>query len=383
MRGCRRWVLLVTFALFGGAIRVAAQSPGAANLRSGKEIYEAGCAGCHGGDGKGAPQSTIGFEKPSTFPDFTQCSQTTPEDNRTWHSIIRNGGPSRGFSQIMPSFSEALTREQVRAVIQYLRGFCKEPGWPRGELNLPLALVTEKAFPENETLITGSVNVSGPPGNTSHIIHEQRFGERNQIEIDLPIEFVRPEPGLWYGGFGDLTLGLKRVLAAKLNNPNGPVGSQTGSILSVFGGVLLPTGNSAHGLGSGTTTFETFLAFGQLLPRYFFIQAQGGAELPTDTSKAPQNVFFRTVLGKGLAQNQGLGRLWAPMVEWVGSRDLVRGAATSWDAVPQMQVTLSRRQHVRFNLGLGIPATNRAGRNYQLLFYILWDWQDGRLLDGW
>ncbi|MBV8820141.1 MAG: cytochrome c, partial [Acidobacteriaceae bacterium] len=98
------------------------QSKGAANLRSGKDIYEAGCAGCHGRDGKGAPQSTIGFDKPDTFPDFTRCDQTTPEDNLAWHSIIRDGGPSRGFSQIMPSFSEALTPEQMRAVIGYLRG---------------------------------------------------------------------------------------------------------------------------------------------------------------------------------------------------------------------------------------------------------------------
>src|SRR5438477_12810071 len=107
-----------------------AQSTGAAKLRTGKEIYEAGCAGCHGGDGSGAPQSTIGFEKPDTFPDFTKCNQTTPEDNWAWKSVIRDGGPSRGFSQIMPSFSGALSPEQIEAVVEYLRGFCKEKGWP-------------------------------------------------------------------------------------------------------------------------------------------------------------------------------------------------------------------------------------------------------------
>ncbi len=118
----------------------AAQSSGAEKLTSGKEIYEAGCAGCHGGDGKGAPQSTIAFEKPDTFPDFTRCDQTTPEDDWAWKSVIRDGGPSRGFSQIMPSFSGALTPQQIDAVVHYLRGFCKEKGWPRGELNLPWRL---------------------------------------------------------------------------------------------------------------------------------------------------------------------------------------------------------------------------------------------------
>src|SRR6185369_11536888 len=130
----------------GTALILRAQSEGAAKLTTGKEIFQAGCAGCHGGDGKGAPQSTVGFEKPDTFPDFTRCDQTTPEDDRAWRSVIRDGGPSRGFVQIMPSFSEALTPKQIDAVIGYLRGFCKESGWPRGELNLPRALATEKAF---------------------------------------------------------------------------------------------------------------------------------------------------------------------------------------------------------------------------------------------
>src|SRR4051795_985907 len=176
-----RVALIGLWLSLSGAVPVHAQSSGAANLHTGKEIFEAGCAGCHGYDGKGAPQSTIGFQKPNTFPDFTQCNQTTPEDNLVWHSMIRYGGPFRGFSQIMPSFSESLSSNQVKSVIQYLRGFCTDSRWPRGELNLPLALITEKAFPENEVVTTGSVNVKGEPGTGYHIIHEQRFGARNQI----------------------------------------------------------------------------------------------------------------------------------------------------------------------------------------------------------
>jgi hypothetical protein len=60
------------------------------------------------------------------------------------------GGPARGFSQIMPSFDAVLSARQIAQVIQYLRALCREPGWPIGELNVPRALVTEKAFPESE-----------------------------------------------------------------------------------------------------------------------------------------------------------------------------------------------------------------------------------------
>ena len=353
---------------------LAAQSTGAAKLRSGKEIFQAGCAGCHGADGRGAPESTLVFEKPDTFPDFTRCDQTTPEDNYTWKSIIRDGGPSRGFSQIMPSFSSALTDEQMDAVIHYMRGFCREKGWPRGELNLPRALVTEKAFPEDEVVVTAAVNVNGNPGVSNEVVHEQRFGEKNQIEVSVPVEFNHAAPGLWYGGPGDIGLGLKRVLFSSLD---------TGSILSVQGEAILPSGNAAHGLGNGTPTLETFAAFGQLFPYKAFVQLQGGADLPLDTSKAPQTIFLRGAIGKMFNQNHGLGRLWTPMAELVADRELVTGAKMNWDVIPQFQVTLSRRQHVRFDVGLRIPATNTAGRQKQLTFYLLWDWKDGKLLEGW
>ena len=75
--------------------------------------------------------------------------------------------------------------------------------------------------------------------------------------------------------------------------------------------------------------------------------------------------------------------MWSPMVELVANRDLQTGAKTDWDVVPEMQVTLSKRQHVRANLGVSLPVTNTAGRSAQLLFYVLWDWQDGNLTQGW
>lgn len=332
---------------------------------------------CHGPDGKGQPETTIGFQKPETFPDFTLCDQTTPEDNYAWKSIIRDGGPSRGFSQIMPSFGEALTSDQIDKVIHYLRGFCKEKAWPRGELNFPRALLTEKAFPEKEDVITTSVNVQGGPGVSNEIVHEQRFGLRNQLEVSVPVDFIRPERGLWYGGIGDVGLGLKHELFSRLPSLS------NGSILSVQGEIILPVGNKARGLGSGVTTFETFAAFGQLLPAKTFIQAQVGADLPTHTDTVPQSMFFRAALGKSFNQNGGLGRQWSPMVEFVADRDLATGARTNWDVVPECQVTLSARQHVRANLGIRIPATNTAGRPVQLMFYLLWDWQDGKLTEGW
>jgi mono/diheme cytochrome c family protein len=343
------------------------------DVKNGERLYKSGCIACHGANGAGAPQTLTEFKRPDTFPDFTRCDQTTPEPNSAWKDVIVHGGPSRGFSEIMPAFGELLTSDQIDDLIAYLRSLCRNDHWARGELNLPRALITEKAFPESEEVISTAINARGAPGVSTDIIHEQRFGVHNQIEVDVPLE-LQNQSHTWYGGVGDATLGFKREMWSSL---------RTGSIFSLFGGVIVPSGNRSRGFGTGTTTFETFAAFDQLFPTNTFIQFQAGALLPRHTDIAPQSVYWRTALGQSFAANQGLGRLWSPMVEFVANRDLVDGAKTDWDVVPQMQVTISRRQHIRANLGFSHPFTNTAGRQSQVVFYLLWDWFDGKLTQGW
>ncbi|MEJ2006831.1 MAG: cytochrome c [Acidobacteriota bacterium] len=100
--------------------------PGSSQLKldTGKEIYVAGCVSCHGPDGKGQSQNLTGFERPSTFPDFTDCYTATREPDLQWRAIITEGGPARAFSEIMPAFGDALTQEQFGKVIEYLRSLC-------------------------------------------------------------------------------------------------------------------------------------------------------------------------------------------------------------------------------------------------------------------
>jgi mono/diheme cytochrome c family protein len=346
---------------------------GSLRLDTGEHIYNTACVACHGPDGKGTPQSIAGFEQPDSFPDFTRCDQTTAELDNDYHAVIVHGGRYRGFSQIMPSFSEALTDEQISKVIGYLRHFCRESGWPRGELNLPRAIVTEKAYPEDEEVISTAVNARGEPGNETHIIHEQRFGVHNQIEVDVPILF-QDQNHTWYGGIGDATLGVKRVFFSSL---------RTGSIFALQGSVLVPSGSRSRGFGSGTTTFETFAAYDQLFKTNTFFQTQLGADLPRHTDLAPQSIFFNAAIGQTIGADHGLGRAWSPMFEFLAQRDLMDGAKTDWDVLPQLQVTLSHRQHIRGDIGVRVPVTNTFGRPIQLQLYFLWDWQDGKLTEGW
>jgi mono/diheme cytochrome c family protein len=343
------------------------------SLGTGQQIYQAGCVSCHGPNGKGQSQELAGFERPETFPDFTDCPTSTPEPDIQWRAIITNGGPARAFSQIMPSFKDLLTDEQIGKVIEYLRAFCTEEKWPRGDLNLPRPMVTEKAFPENETVVAGSFNLHGTPGVASTVIYERRIGTSAMIEAVVPYDFTH-ESGNWGAAFGDLALGYKQKLFHSLRK---------GSIFSVGGELIAPTGNTTLGTGGESTVFEGFAAFGQIFPASSFLQVQTGFELPAHPDEVPRAYYLRTAIGKTFAQEGGLGRRWSPMVEFIADRDLVSGARTNWDLVPEIQIPMSKRMHVLGSIGVRLPINNTADRQKQLMFYVLWDWVDGSLKEGW
>jgi mono/diheme cytochrome c family protein len=347
------------------------ESP-ALGLTSGEAIFNAGCAGCHGPRGAGADDTTIGFEKPSTYPDFTDCATTTPERDVDWRAIITKGGHGRGFSRIMPSFVDALTAEQIDAVIAYLRGQCVDNRWARGELNLPRPLRTEKAFPESETVLTVGATTDHGPDWESELAYERRLAVRDQLEVAIPFASIQTTDTERASGIGDVAVGLKHVFLTSRN-----------TIVSGFGEIVFPTGNSARDLGSGTTTLGFFGAVGQILPGESFVQAQIGTDQPTSTEKSPRTFYWRLAGGRTWRQENSLGRQWSPMLEVVSERDFEDGARANIDLVPQFQVSLNRRQHVRVNVGLQWPATNTAGRSKQLVFYLMWDWFDGGFREGW
>ena len=345
------------------------------DVRNGEKVFKGGCIACHGGEGKGAPASSTVFLRSDTFPDFTDCAGTTPEPNGNWKAVIVHGGPSRGLSQIMPAFGDLLTDDQINDVMAYMRGFCKNVHqFPLGELNLPRALVTEKAFPENELVISTAASASGRPAWTTDVIDERTIIDaRTQLETDVPVNYA-DQAHSWTEGVGDITVALKREMFSSL---------RTGSILSLQGGILLPTGDSKRGFGAGTTQFEPFAAFDQLFKEHTFLQTQLGADLPVDASVSPRSMYWRATVGQALAPDHMLGRLFSPMVEFLAVHDFKPGASTNWDVLPEMQITVSRRQHVRTGIGVREPFTNTNGRTPQVVFYLLWDRADGKLWDGW
>jgi hypothetical protein len=235
-------------------------------------------------------------------------------------------------------------------------------------LNLPRPLVTAKAFPEDEAVVT----TSAASGSTvTKVIYERRFGPLNQVEIIVPIASSHDTSGR-STGLGDVALEYKRTLAHSLDR---------GNIVSVTAEVVLPTGDEGRGLGSGVAVFEPFLTFGQLLPRDGFVQVQAGVALPMKTGH-DNEVFWRAAIGRSFEQSK-FGREWSPMVEILAARPLVSGARIEWDLLPGVQVTLNKRQHVRIAGGVRIPVTDADVRRKSVVAYLLWDWFEGGFFDGW
>ena len=360
--------LLIVAAAGSTPARAEGQGPAPSLERTGAELYQAACAACHGRDGRGAPQSLVGLDLP--LPDFTDCEFTTPEPDLDWTSVIHDGGPARAFDRRMPAFGEALSLEEIQRVIDHLRTFCRNTDWPRGELNLPRAFFTEKAFPENEAVYTVSIQQSQV---TNEFLYERRLGRRSQLEIAVPLEAVEPSAGDWRYGLGDVAFAVKHAFYHDLDR---------GSILGAGAEVIFPTGNEADGLGGGYAIGEPFVLFGQMLPGDGFVQAHVGMELPLNREAKPNEAYWRIAAGKSFVQHRW-ERTWTPMVELLGNRELLSGEKVYWDVVPQMQVTLSKRQHIMINAGLSLPVNGGDERPKRFVMYLLWDWFDGGLFEAW
>ena len=343
---------------------------GADRERTGREIYESTCIACHGANGRGT--ANIELTKIVTLPDFSDCNFASREPDADWLAVVHGGGPARGFSPLMRAWAGELNASELKLAVTHLRTFCRDERWPRGELNLPRPLVTSKAFPEDEVVITTSAATGGAGEVVSKFVYERRFGPANQVEIAVPIGSVENPSGNWMGGLGDIAIGYKRTLYHTLSG---------GRILSVSGEAVLPTGSESRGLGKGVTVIEPFATFGQILPGDSFIQAQAGFEIPASGDHDTE-AFWRAAVGQSFRQG-GFGRTWSPMLEILGARPLASGAVIDWDVVPQMQVTLNARQHIRVNGGIRVPITDRPNRSSTMIVYLLWDWFDGGFFTGW
>ncbi len=336
----------------------AAEAP----VLNGKFLYEdyAGCASCHGNNGKGEVEG-IALDPPP--PDLTDCSFNSREPRRDWRAVINHGGPARGLSMSMPAYGEALTEEQVEAIIDYLKTFCPEANWPPGELNFRRAHLTTKAFPENEAVLIPQYTHGRNRSARTKFVYERRFGKRGQWEVAVPIVAEWQSPRM--SGLGDVEVSAKYVLAF---NP------QTRAIMSGGFEVVLPTGETTIGVGSGAWKLTPFLAAGKGF-EHFTLQSSAKFEQPLQKDEGESELFFNFAFTLPLTPEK---KGFIPMLETQGVRNLETGE-TQWLLAPQLYLGLVRRGHIALSFGGQIPLAGPRSFDYRLMSFFLWEFADGGL----
>jgi mono/diheme cytochrome c family protein len=338
---------------------VVSREPAGAAL-SAPEIYAEACAGCHGRDGRGAPEGS-GITVP--LPDFTDCVTATAETTANWAGLIRHGGRFLGLSDQMPAFGEALTDAEIRAVVDYVRGFCTNPRYPRGDLNYPRPVFVEKAFPEDEGVLAFAHESARHERTASwEAAVEKRIGARGQVEVSVPGALVDADGGRRTAGVGDLELSYKHALLAAPR-----------SIVSGRLALTLPAGNRRHGVGAGTTVVSPQLLSGHALGP-LVLQTAIAAELPADRARADR----RMVYGAALQYRFGpYKKNLAAGVELLQTQPLDGAVHGGTTLGPTLYLPLSRRGHVAVGVGAQLPVAGARSSNWLASSFLLWDFTDG------
>ncbi len=349
----------------GGAVALALAAMAApAWALSGPEIYVQACAPCHGADGRGAPAGS-GITVP--LPDFTDCAVSTAETTANWAGLVRRGGRFLGMSDEMPAFGDALTEEEIRAVLAYLRSFCAEPRYPIGDLNYRRPVFVEKAFPEDEAVLGGEIeSARRERGYTAEMELEKRIGPRGQIAVSLPAGVVDGHGAPLRAGVGDLALSWRHVLLAAPHEA---------SLVSAGVELRLATGNRRHGLGAGTTVVAPQLLSGHALGP-LVAQTQVRAELPADPARADRRMLYRLALQLPLGPYK---KCPVPALEFEQSHALAAPVHGATLLAPTLYLPLSRRGHVALGAGVEIPVAGTRPFDWRLGTFLLWEYRDGPL----
>ncbi|MGE0826371.1 MAG: cytochrome c [Candidatus Binatia bacterium] len=83
-----------------------------------KKLYDQTCSTCHGPNGKGdGPTGKVLQPKPADLSTALKGKEDTYISK-----AIHEGGASVGKSPLMPSYKGLLTDEQIRGLVQYVKG---------------------------------------------------------------------------------------------------------------------------------------------------------------------------------------------------------------------------------------------------------------------
>lgn len=242
-----------------------------------------------------------------------------------------------------------------------------DPPWPPEELNFPRPILTGKAFPENELVLSSSFEKSRESRSlVNEFTFEKRLGSRGHFEVNLPFVYNNPKAGATTGGVGDLELEYKHVLLAS---------RQYGAIASLALDLVLPTGDRDRGLGDGTVGLEPGLRVGKTLGPVI-LHGEIKAVLPADVDRAPRRLLYRAALQLPLSP---LKSGWVPGLEFEADTKVEGRARDVYSLAPMLYKGLSKNGHIAFAIGAKFPVAGAQTFDYQIGAFLKWEFLEGGL----
>jgi Cytochrome c len=341
---------------------------------SSKDIYQSNCAACHGAVGKPDPENPM-FKELGILPaNFTDALFSSREPSKDWFLVVKEGGAAKGFSKIMPAFKEVLSDLQIKKVINYIKTLAGEHAYPSGDMNFILPIRTKKAFPEDEVVwklrFQDDANNSNRDQIRNVIEIEKRLFKNTQLSLELSHKI---DDGVdnGHGNFDQIEPGIKQVV---YQDPAKQFITSVGALLAI------KTEES-----SSSNEFIPYVAAAKRLTKTLTIQGTARSTLPFEKF-SDGNVELSSVVHWSPSP---WPRSISPGLELVASFPIERGTGVSSKSfsqvslIPQAQIGLNKRGHIMLNLGAEIPLNDTERYDYRGYAYLIWDFADGGLFDGW
>ena len=351
LRGCLPLALL-------GFLWTGIAAGEAADLETGRRLFESTCATCHGVNGRPDPGNPVVSALETAPADLSDPLFNSREPAVDWELVVKHGGHTLGLSKQMPAWGSAFTDAEIASLVAYVKTLA--PGaerYPPGELNLMLPIRTQKAFPEDEVVWKSRyADQDGDDVWRNVLEFEKRFGRGGQGILEL----VEEE-----GELTEVEVGWKQALTWDL---------ERGYLLSGGAKLAVPTESD------GSEELIPFLAWAQELSPRATLQASTRAILPLDDVDAGELEVSGVVHYTWTEWPQNL----FPALEATATVPFEDegGDRVQFTVTPQVRIGLTRGGHVALAMGAEIPLSDQP-YDWRAHLVLLWDFADGGFFKGW
>lgn len=132
------FLLLVLLGGCGGSPAAQESPTDPSQLATGKRVYDANCAACHGINGEGQPNWKVPVNGVFPAPPHDGSGHTWHHPDQVLLEVIANGGGMPNSA--MPAYGEILTEEEQVAVLEYIKTF-----WGKQEIEFQTQVTQQRS----------------------------------------------------------------------------------------------------------------------------------------------------------------------------------------------------------------------------------------------